>query len=57
MLAEGADPNISDYDKRTPLHVACSDGHLMVRLAFRSPGMNLWPLNSSWASYCRLFAF
>ena len=31
LLAEGADPNMADYDKRTPLHIACSDGHVEVR--------------------------
>lgn len=29
-LQKGADPNFQDYDKRTPLHLACVEGHLNV---------------------------
>jgi 60kDa lysophospholipase len=28
--AVGVDTNVKDYDRRTPLHVACSEGHLHI---------------------------
>ena len=30
LLEDGADANTADYDQRTALHIACSDGHLGV---------------------------
>lgn len=30
LLDDGADPNVADYDLRTALHIACSDGHAAV---------------------------
>lgn len=30
LLKEGADPNFGDYDLRTPLHLACAEGHLPI---------------------------
>eukprot|EP00177_Eucheuma_denticulatum_P002179 GFKZ01003900.1.p1 GENE.GFKZ01003900.1~~GFKZ01003900.1.p1 ORF type:complete len:1603 (-),score=229.65 GFKZ01003900.1:1851-6659(-) len=36
-LAEGVDPNFKDYDRRTPLHLACVEGRLdIVRLLLQS---------------------
>lgn len=33
MITNGVDPNSRDYDLRTPLHVACSQGlYLMAKL-------------------------
>lgn len=33
LLAKGIDPNCGDYDQRTPLHVAASQGiYLMAKL-------------------------
>jgi ankyrin repeat protein len=30
LLDDGGDPNVTDYDKRTPLHLAAAEGHLEV---------------------------
>ena len=29
-LENGADPNSTDYNKRTPLHIACAEGLLLI---------------------------
>jgi len=44
LLTYGADPNIGDYDARTPLHVACASGNRhAVELLTAQPGTNLSP--------------
>jgi len=30
LLAKGADARVADYDARTPLHIACCEGHAGV---------------------------
>lgn len=30
MLREGCSPNVQDYDKRTALHLAASEGHASI---------------------------
>ena len=30
LLNLGADPNVVDYDKRTPLHIACKEGNIEI---------------------------
>ncbi len=30
ILKSGVDPNVHDYDKRAPMHLACAEGHLEV---------------------------
>jgi len=30
LVMKGTDPDVSDYDGRTPLHLACSEGHIQI---------------------------
>ena len=43
LEAEGVDPNIADYDGRTPLHLAASEGQLEVIKHLISKKVNLLP--------------
>jgi len=40
----GVDPNTADYDRRTALHLAASEGHVeVIELLVQLPGINLSP--------------
>eukprot|EP00301_Raphidiophrys_heterophryoidea_P004129 c11819_g1_i1.p1 GENE.c11819_g1_i1~~c11819_g1_i1.p1 ORF type:complete len:870 (-),score=227.03 c11819_g1_i1:956-3565(-) len=42
LLRKGADPNLGDYNKRTPLHIAASNGHLdVVKFLCELRGINV----------------
>ncbi|KAK2557231.1 Ammonium transporter 1 [Acropora cervicornis] len=42
LIKKQVDFGIQDFDKRTPLHVACSHGHLScVKFLLRQPGVNV----------------
>lgn len=41
MLVAGVSPSVADYDKRTPLHLACAEGHLDVAEFLVSKGADL----------------
>ena len=42
MLAHGTSPNVCDYDRRTPLHVAAAEGHSAVAAALLDFGADAY---------------
>ncbi|KAK9811376.1 hypothetical protein WJX72_002779 [[Myrmecia] bisecta] len=48
LINNGMDPNTSDYNQRTPLHLAASNGHLhIVQFLCAQPGIKLNPLDGN----------
>ena len=43
LVAQGINLNISDYDGRTPLHLAASEGHLEVVKYLVNKGVDITP--------------
>lgn len=41
LVSQGANPNLADYDGRTPMHVACSKGHAEIVHYLISIGANV----------------
>jgi len=41
MIEAGESVNSSDYDRRTPLHVACSEGHVGVVILLVNKGASV----------------
>ena len=41
LLADGANPTAADYDQRTALHLACSEGHERVASLLIAAGAKL----------------